>query len=173
MKREKKQILLDELIELVNNYDYIYVVDISGLNSVDTFLLRSRCFKENIKLQVVKNTLLHKAMLSSNKDYSEMYPILNGPTAIMYGPTPNNAPAKLIKKFRENSDKPILKGAFIENVVFIGDNQLNTLATLKTREELIADIALALNNPFNKLLSSLQGQGQKIAGVLKTLAEKE
>jgi large subunit ribosomal protein L10 len=173
MKREEKQILLNELIELVNNQDYLYVVDISGLDSVNTFLLRSRCFKENIKLQVVKNTLLHKAMLNSNKDFSEMYPILNGPTAIMYGSTANNAPAKLIKKFRENSDKPILKGAYIEGVVFIGDNQLNTLATLKTREELIADVALALNNPFNKLLSSLQGQGQKIAGVLKTLAEKE
>ena len=112
-------------------------------------------------------------MQNSDKDFSEFYHILNGPTAIMYGAIVNNAPAKLIKKFRQNSDKPILKGAFIEGVAFIGDHQLNTLATLKSREELIGDVALALNSSFNKLLSTLQGQGQKIAGVLKTLAEKE
>lgn len=171
MRKEDKQLLVEALVEDLKKYDTIYVADIEALNAEVTSQLRRTCFKRDIQLKVVKNTLLRKAMELSGKDFSELYPVLKGNSAIFLSET-GNAPAKLIQEFRKKNQKPLLKGAYVQEVCFVGDDMLNTLATLKSRTELIADIALMLQSPARSVIGALQGQGQKIAGILKTLSEK-
>jgi large subunit ribosomal protein L10 len=172
MTREEKDQLIDSLAETLKNSNTVYLTDISNLNSSNSTRLRSLCFKRNVTLQVVKNTLLKKAMERSEKNYEELFGILNGPTSIMIAES-GNVPAKLIKEFRRTSDKPILKGAFVQDMVFIGDNQLDTLVSLKSKNELIADIVALLQSPVNNVISGLQSGGHKLSGILKTLSEKE
>lgn len=172
MTREEKDQLIDSLAETLRSSNTVYIADISNLNSSNTTRLRALCFKRNIQLHVVKNTLLRKAMERSEKNFEGLYGILNGPTSLMISDS-GNVPAKLIKEFRRTSDRPILKGAFVEDMVIIGDNQLDFLVALKTKNEMIADVIALLQSPVRNVISGLQSGGQKLTGILKTLSEKE
>ncbi|QDO92519.1 50S ribosomal protein L10 [Formosa sediminum] len=170
-REEKSQVIEDLTAQLANNAN-IYLADISGLNAVTTSDLRRACFKANIKLAIVKNTLLEKAMEASDKEFGDLASVLKGNTSVMYSET-GNAPAKVIKAFRKKSDKPLLKGAFIEEAVYIGDDQLDALVDIKSREELIGDIIGLLQSPAKNVVSALQSSGGKLTGILKTLSQKE
>ena len=170
-REEKSQIIEDLTAQLAENPN-IYLADISGLNAGTTSDLRRACFKANIKLAVVKNTLLAKAMEASDKEFGELPSVLKGNTSVMYSET-GNAPAKVIKTFRKKSEKPLLKGAFIEEAIYIGDDQLDALVDIKSREELIGDIITLLQSPAKNVVSALQSSGGKLAGIIKTLSEKE
>ena len=172
MTREEKSLVIEELTaELANNAN-IYLADISGLNAGTTSDLRRACFKANVKLAVVKNTLLGKAMEASDRDFGDLPSVLKGNTSVMYSET-GNVPAKLIKTFRKKSEKPLLKGAFIEESVYIGDNQLDMLVDIKSNEELLGEIIGLLQSPAKNVISALKSSGGKLAGILKTLSEKE
>lgn len=123
-------------------------------------------------MQVVKNTLMRKAMEKLGVDYGELYQALIGPSAIFFSQE-NNAPAKLIKEFRGRFEKPVLKGAWVEENVYLGDNQLDALVNVRSRDQLIGDIILQLQSPANNVISALLGSGHKLAGILKTMSEKE
>lgn len=172
MTREEKSQVIEELTAQLADNTHIYLTDISGLNAKNTSELRRACFKADIKMAVVKNTLLEKAMAASEKDFGELPTILKGNTSVMYSET-GNAPAKVIKAFRKKSDKPLLKGAFIEEAIYIGDEQLDVLVDIKSREELIGDIVGLLQSPAKNVISALKSSGGKLAGILKTLSEKE
>ena len=171
MRIEEKKLLVDQLSEQLSNANIIYVTDISTLNAQATSDLRRLCFKRNIKLTVVKNTLLKLALDQTGRDFNELYGILSGPTSIMLSDT-GNAPAKLIQEFRKNSDRPLLKGAYIEDMVFIGDDQLEVLANIKSKEELIGEIITLLQSPVRNVISSLQSGGHKLSGLMKTLSDR-
>jgi large subunit ribosomal protein L10 len=171
MKKEEKNQLIETLAEQISASNYLYVTDISNLNSVDTSKLRRLCFKRDIKLIVAKNTLLKRAMEKSGRDYTELFPVLKGSTSIMLADI-NNLPAKLIREFRATSPKPLLKGAFVEESFYIGDNQLDMLINIKSKNELIGDIIGMLQSPMNNVMSALQSGGSNISGILKTLSEK-
>jgi large subunit ribosomal protein L10 len=172
MTREEKDQLIDSLAETLKSSNTVYLTDISNLNSSNSTRLRSLCFKKNVTLQVVKNTLLKKAMERSEKNFEGLFGILHGPTSVMISDS-GNVPAKLIKEFRRTSDKPILKGAYVQEMVFVGDDQLDLLIALKSKNELIADIVALLQSPVNNVMSGLQSGGHKLSGILKTLSEKE
>ncbi|MFD0976233.1 50S ribosomal protein L10 [Salinimicrobium gaetbulicola] len=172
MTREEKSRVIEDLTAQLADSNTIYLADISGLNALNTSNLRRACFKANVKLAVVKNTLLAKAMESSDKDFGELTSVLKGNTSIMISET-GNAPAKVIKEFRKKSDKPLLKGAFIEEAIFVGDDKLETLVNIKSKEEVIGDIIGLLQSPAKNVVSALKSGGGKIAGILKTLSEKE
>jgi large subunit ribosomal protein L10 len=171
MTKEEKNQLIDSLAETLKSSNTVYLTDISNLNSSNSTRLRSLCFKRNVKLQVVKNTLLKKAMEKSDKDFEGLFAILHGPTSVMISDS-GNVPAKLIKEFRKTSDKPILKGAFVQEMIFIGDDQLDMLMALKSKNELIADIVALLQSPAKNVISGLQSGGHKLSGILQTLSEK-
>jgi len=147
------------------------LTDISGLDAVQTFALRRACFKANIKLSVVKNTLLAKAMEASEKDFGDLQDVLKGNTSLMFSEV-GNAPAKLIKDFRKKSEKPVLKGAFIEEAIYIGDDQISVLESIKSKEELIGDVIVLLQSPAKNVISALQSGGSNLSGILKTLSER-
>ncbi len=172
MKRVEKNQIIDTIVKDLSDYKYVYVADISNLNSESTSALRRLCFKREVKLKVVKNKLLLKAMEQLSTDFSELYPILHGNTSIMLSNT-NNAPAKIIKEFRGKNAIPALKGAYVEENIFIGDNMLDALITIKTREELIGDIIGLLQSPAKNVISALQSGERKLAGVVKTLCDKK
>lgn len=172
MTREEKSQVIEELTaELASNTN-IYLTDISGLNAGTTSDLRRACFKANVRLAVVKNTLLEKAMEASEKDFGELPSVLKGNTSVMYSET-GNGPAKVIKAFRKKSERPLLKGAFIEEAIYIGDDQLDALVEIKSREELIGEIVGLLQSPAKNVISALKSGGGKLAGIIKTLSEKE
>jgi len=172
MTREEKSQVIEELTAQLASNANIYLADISGLNAGTTSDLRRACFKANVKLAVVKNTLLEKAMEASEKDFGDLPSVLKGNTSVMYSET-GNGPAKVIKAFRKKSDKPLLKGAFIEEAIYIGDDQLDALVDIKSREELIGDIVGLLQSPAKNVISALKSGGGKLAGIIKTLSEKE
>jgi large subunit ribosomal protein L10 len=171
MRKEDKKQLIENLTQLLDENHNFYLTDVSELNAEDTGKLRRLCFKYGIRMQVVKNTLLRKAMESAGKDYQELYGTLKGNTSIMFAEA-GNAPAKLIKEFRKSSERPILKGAFIEEMTYLGDEQLNFLVAIKSKDELIADVIALLQSPAKNVVSALQSGGGKLAGILKTLSEK-
>lgn len=172
MTREEKSRVIEELtVQLADNSN-IYLADISGLNARSTSDLRRACFKANVQLAVVKNTLLEKAMEASDKDFGDLPETLKGNTSVMYSET-GNAPAKVIKAFRKKSDKPLLKGAFIEESIYIGDEQLDMLVDIKSKEELIGEIITLLQSPVKNVVSALQSGGGKLSGILQTLSQKE
>jgi large subunit ribosomal protein L10 len=171
MTREEKSQVIETLTNKLAENSIIYLADISGLNALETSNLRRACFKANINLAVVKNTLLEKAMEKSDKDFGELPDTLKGNTSIMISET-GNAPAKVIKEFRKKSDKPLLKGAYIEAAIYVGDDQLNTLVNIKSKEELIGDIITILQSPAKNVISALQSGGNKLSGILTTLSEK-
>ena len=172
MTREEKSQVIEELTAQLADNSNIYLADISGLNASSTSDLRRACFKANVTLSVVKNTLLEKAMDASDKDFGDLSSVLKGNTSVMYSET-GNAPAKVIKAFRKKSDKPLLKGAFIEEAIYLGDDQLDALVDIKSREELIGDIISLLQSPAKNVVSALQSGGGKLSGILKKLSEKE
>nr|WP_199002010.1 50S ribosomal protein L10 [Flavobacterium sp. ASV13] len=157
MTREEKSIAIENLTAQLAGTNIIYVSDISGLNAETTSNLRRACFKAGIKLEVVKNTLLAKAMEASSTDYGDLPSVLTGNSAIFISDVAN-APGKIIKDFRKKSDKPVLKGAFINNEIYIGDNQLDTLATIKSKEELLGELIGLLQSPAQRIISALQNK---------------
>jgi large subunit ribosomal protein L10 len=154
MTREEKSIAIGDLTAQLAGTNIIYVADISGLNAETTSNLRRACFKAGIKLEVVKNTLLAKAMEASTNDYGDLPLTLKGNTSIFIADVAN-APAKIIKEFRKKSDKPVLKGAFINQEIYIGDNLLDSLVNLKSRDEVIGEIIGLLQSPAKRVLSAL------------------
>ncbi|PCI33687.1 MAG: 50S ribosomal protein L10 [Flavobacteriaceae bacterium] len=171
MTRAEKAQVIEDLTAQLTEENIIYVADISGLDALTTSDLRRACFKANVKLTVVKNTLLAKAMENSDKDFEDLPSILKGNSSVMYSET-GNAPAKVIKEFRKKSDKPLLKGAYVETAVYIGDDLLDTLVNIKSKEEVIGDIIGMLQSPAKNVISALQSGGNKLSGILKTLADK-
>ena len=172
MTRQEKIDAIENLKESLAGVKTLYLTDISGLDAVQTSALRRNCFKENIQLKVVKNTLLANAMEASNQDFGGLKDILKGNTSLMFSES-GNAPAKVIKNFRKKFDKPILKGAFIEEAIYIGDNQIDALEAIKSKEELIGEIIALLKSPAKNIVSALQSGGGKLSGILKTLSEQE
>jgi large subunit ribosomal protein L10 len=173
MDKNEKQLMIDDLSKRLDDNSVIYITDISDLDATATSALRRQCFAKNIKLSVVKNTLLKKAMENvQGKDFTELYDILPGPTAIMLSDT-GNLPAKLIKDFRKKNDKPVLKGAFVEESVYVGDEQLNSLVDIKSKDELLGEIVGLLQSPAKNVISALTSGKNTIAGLVKTLSEKE
>jgi len=171
MTREEKSRVIEDLTAQLAGTNVIYLADISGLDAETTSNLRRTCFKAGIQLNVVKNTLLEKAMEASENNYGDLPTVLAGNTSIMIA-TNGNAPAKVIKEFRKKSDKPLLKGAFIDQAIFIGDNQLDALVALKSKEEMIGEVIGLLQSPAKNVISALKSGGNTIAGLVKTLSER-
>ncbi len=171
MTREEKANVIQDLTKQLTENSTIYLADISGLDASTSSDLRRACFKSNIKLAVVKNTLLAKAMEASDKEFGELPEVLKGNTSLMFADI-GNAPAKLIKNFRKKSDKPLLKGAFVEEAIYIGDENLTTLVNIKSKEEMIGEIIALLQSPAKNVISGLKSGGGKLAGIIKTLSEK-
>ena len=170
MKKEVKDTIIVELGELIKNNPHFYLVDLTGLNAEKTSALRRKCFKSEIKLLVVKNTLLHKAFEASEIDFSPLYDTLKGNTAVMFTNTAN-VPAKLIKEYTKDAT-PALKAAYVEESFFVGADKLEELASLKSKNELIADVVALLQSPAKNVVSALQSGANTIHGVLKTLGER-
>jgi len=172
MNKNEKNEVIDSIVALLNGNQNFYLADISGLSAAKTSLLRRQCFSSNIKLTVAKNTLIKKALERQNIDYGNLYDVLHGGTSILVAED-YKAPAKLIKEFRKSSDKPILKAAYVQETVFIGDNQLETLVKIKSKNELIGDVIGLLQSPAKNVISGLKGSaGNKIAGLVKALQER-
>jgi large subunit ribosomal protein L10 len=172
MNKDQKAQYIEDLAQDLSKANVFYLADTSALTVETINQLRRRCFQQGIELRVVKNTLLAKAMAKvEGRNYDNLASVLGGPTSIMFAEV-GNAPAKLIKDFRKKNDKPLLKGAYIEEAIFIGDNQLDALEAIKSREELIGDIIGLLQSPAKNVISGLTSGGSKIAGILKTLEER-
>lgn len=172
MRREEKEALVDSLAEQIKEYSHFYLTDIAQLDAADTSSLRRKCFENQIKLVVVKNTLFKRALEKSEGNFEELFPVLKGATSIMFANSAN-VPAKLIKEFRKEHDKPVLKAAYVQESVYVGDNILDMLVSIKSKEELIGDIVLLLQSPAKNVISALQSGGNKLHGVLETLSKKE
>jgi len=171
MTKEEKSQFIKELTVRLNDANIFYLADIAGLDAENSSNLRRNCFNGDVQIELVKNTLLRKALESAEGDFEELYDTLKGNTSIMFAET-GNAPAKIIKAFRKKSEKPILKGAFIEQAIYVGDENLEFLTSIKSKEELIADIVALLQSPAKNVVSALQSSGGKLAGIVKTLSEK-
>lgn len=172
MTREEKDQIIAGLVEELNNYKHFYLADTADLNAEDTAQLRRTCFKKQVKMIVVKNTLLSKALATVGfSGYNELLPTLKTPTSILLT-NEASTPAKLIKAFRKKHPKPLLKAAYVEESIFIGDNQLDALVAVKSKEQLIGDLVALLQSPAQKVLSQLQSGKHILAGVVKTLSEK-
>lgn len=173
MKKEDKSIIIKELESTIQSYSHFYLTDIAGLNAAETTNLRRTCNKQDIKLVVVKNTLLRKAMDNSSVDFSELYGSLKGETSLLLSNS-GNAPAKLIRDFSKasKSKKPVLKAAYVEESIYVGENQLEALITIKSKNELIGELIGLLQSPTKNVVSALQSGGNTIHGVLKTLSER-
>ena len=171
MTKEQKAQEIQDLAEKLSSVKNLYLTDIAGLDAVQTTALRRACFKANIKLSVIKNTLLAKAMESSDKDFGDLQEVLKGNTSLMFSEV-GNTPAKLIKTFRKKSEKPLLKGAYIEEAIYIGDDQIDVLESIKSKEELIGEVITILQSPSKNVISALQSGGTNISGILKTLSER-
>ncbi|MDE5704122.1 MAG: 50S ribosomal protein L10 [Bacteroidales bacterium] len=171
MKKEEKSQIVETIFAEVSARPHLYITDIAGLNAADTSKLRRLCFKKNVKLIMVKNTLLRKALEKTEVDFSELFPTMKGTTAIMLSDI-NNAPAQLIQEFRKASEKPLLKGAYVEESFYVGDNTLETLAHIKSKSELIGEVIGLLQSPLQGVLGALESAPRTLAGVVKTLSER-
>lgn len=171
MKKEDKSLLINQFVETLNEYAHFYLVDVTALDSATTSALRRECFKQEVKLQVVKNTLFEKALEKLDGDYSALVPCLKGVTGVMFCQTAN-VPAKLIKKFaKANGDKPALKAAYAEESIYVGAENLDALCAIKSKNELIAEVVAALEGPINGVLSAIDG-GTTLHGLLDAIEEK-
>jgi large subunit ribosomal protein L10 len=171
MNRDDKNRIIDSLTDTISNAKHFYITDISNLNAEITSKLRRACFERNIKLVVVKNTLLKKALEKFDGKFDSLYDVLKDSTSLMITEI-NNIPAKLIKEFRRTNQKPVLKAAYVEESIYLGDDQLDALSGIKSKEELIGDLIMILQSPVRNVLSGLQSGGNKLAGIVKTLSEK-
>ena len=172
MRREEKNAIIDGLTVQINNASHFYLTDLSEQNAADTSSLRRKCFEKDIELVVVKNTLLKRALDKSEGNFEELYDTLKNSTSVMFCET-GNIPAKLIKEFRKVHERPVLKAAYVEESIYLGDEQLDALSSLKSKNELIGDVLLLLQSPMKNLLSAMQSGGNNLAGVVQTLAERE
>lgn len=173
MNREEKEVIIGQIAELLTKYPNVYVADTSALTVEKTNQLRRTCFNKGVKMLVAKNTLIRKAMQRQDEAaFSEIFGALKGTSALMFSET-GNVPAKLIKEFRKaGNEKPLLKGAYIDTAIFLGDNQLDNLSAIKSKNELIGDIIGLLQSPAKNVVSALQSSGGKLAGIVKTLSER-
>jgi len=171
MNKQEKNQVIDELVEQLANNPNFYLTDTSSLTVEKTNSLRRACFNKNIKMHVVKNTLLRKAMEKSERDYQPLFGSLKGATAIMFSES-GSEPAKVIKAFRKDGKKPALKAAFVEESAYVGDDQLDFLIAIKSKNELIGDIIGLLQSPAKNVVSALQSGKNILAGIVKTLSEK-
>ena len=172
MNREEKHELVSALQEKMQEFGNFYIADTSSLSVAKINNIRRKCFESGIEMQVAKNSLIRKAIEGLEGDSSEIFAALKGQSALLFS-TSGNAPAKLIKALRKGSDKPVLKAAYIDSSIYVGDNHLDSLVSLKTREELIGDIIGLLQSPAKNVISALKSSGSKIAGIVKTLQERE
>lgn len=173
MKKEEKGLIISKIAETIKEYGCFYLVETAGLDAEKTSALRRECFKNDIKLMVVKNTLLHKALETLDGNFDELYPALKGASSLMCANV-GNAPAKLLKDFRKKDDVlPRLKAAYVEETIYVGEDQLETLANIKSKNELIADVVALLQSPAKNVISALQSGGNTIHGILETLSKKE
>ena len=171
MTRQEKDQFIDSIAEKLEASKNLYLADISGLNVNDANDLRRLCFSKGVEVQVVKNTLLRKAMEKVEGNYEDSYELLVGNTALMTSDI-GSVPAKVIEEFRKKHDKPILKAAFIEESLYLGDEQVKELASLKSKDELIGEIVGLLQSPAKNVISALQSAGGKLSGILTTLSER-
>lgn len=173
MKKEDKALVIEKIVETIKSYNGFYLVETAGLNAEKTSELRRACFKADIKLMVVKNALLHHALETMDEDYSELYGALKGSSSLMCTNV-GNAPAKLLKDFVKKGDTlPALKAAYVEGTVYMGADQLDALASIKSKHELIADVVALLQSPAKNVVSALTSGGTKLHGILETLGKKE
>jgi len=169
---EKREIV-ESIVQKIQENGHFYITDIEALNAVDTSALRRKCFEQGIEIVVVKNTLFKKALEQVEGDFEELYSTLVGNTTVLFCKTAN-LPGKLIKELRKSGkDKPLLKGAFAEEGIYIGDDQVNDLATIKSKEELLGEVITLLQSPITNLVSALQSGQNTISGLVKSLSEKE
>jgi len=171
MNKEEKHDLVLALSEQMKEYGNFYITDTSDLTVAKVNNIRRKCFESNITMQVAKNSLIKKAMEAAGGDFTQMYDVLKGSSSILFSKSAT-APAKLIKQLRKQGDKPILKAAYIDSAIFVGDNQIDTLMTLKSKEQLIGEIIGLLQSPAKNVVSALQSGGNKLAGIVKTLQER-
>lgn len=172
MKLEDKYTIIDSLTEKLDEYSHFYLTDTAELNAADTSALRRKCFESGILMIVVKNTLVKRAMDKSEKDLEELYDVLKGSTSVMFTNT-GNLPAKLIKEFRKKHDKPVLKAAYVEESFYIGENEMEALVAVKSKDELLGDLIALLQSPVKNVMSALQSGSNTIHGVLETLSKRE
>lgn len=172
MNREDKNKIIDNLTDSISHAKHFYLTDISHLDAETTSKLRRACFEKEINLVVVKNTLLKKALEKFDGKFEDLYEVLDNSTSIIFAEI-NSIPAKLIREFRKTGPKPVLKAAFVEESIYIGDDQLEALSSIKSKEELIGDLILLLQSPASNVLSALQSGGNKLAGIIQTISEKE
>ncbi len=177
MTKEQKYKLVDELTERLSNTEYFYIADASGMTVGQTVALRRKCYEQGVGYKVVKNSLIKKALERLDTDYSDFNDkgVLAGFSAILFSAESGSAPAKIIKDYREgnNAEKPLLKGASIDSALYIGDDQLDTLSKLKSKQELIGDIVMLLQSPARRVAGALTSGGGRLAGLVKGIAEKE
>jgi large subunit ribosomal protein L10 len=171
MKKDEKTQFIDELAEKLSAVNNFYLTDISNLNVETTTKLRRICFKRNIQLKMVKNTLLKKAMLKAGKDFEPLFDVLSGSTSIMFSEVAND-PAKLIREFRRTSPKPLLKAAYVQESIYLGDDQLETLINIKSKDEMIGIVIGILQSPLRNVISAMQSGGNQLSGIVKTLGDK-
>jgi large subunit ribosomal protein L10 len=172
MTREEKDLQIKELTQMLADNSVVYLTDASGLNAEATTQLRRACFKNDICMRVVKNTLLRRAMdASEGTDYSELYEVLTGQTALLLGNV-GNAPAKLLKEFRKKNQIPVLKAAYVEESCYLGDNQIDALTAIKSKDELIADVIALLQSPMKNVVGALNSGGNTVSGLVKALQER-
>ena len=172
MTKQEKHEIVEKLSAKLNDNSIFYLADISELDAESSTKLRKLAHKREVSLNVVKNTLLRKALETADGSFEEFYEVLKGNTSIMFSEV-GNAPAKLIQEFRKKNNRPILKGAYIEESIYIGDDQIEALTQIKSKEELIGDIIMLLQSPAKNVVSALQSSGNTIAGLIKTLSERE
>ena len=171
MTRTEKDQLIDELVQMLAEKNVVYLTDASGLDSESTTSLRRECYKKDIRVRVVKNTLLRKAMERiEDRDYSELYDVLKGQTALLVGDV-GNAPARVLKEFRKKHDMPVLKGAYVEEATYLGDNNLEALTAIKSKE-FIADVIVLLQSPAKNVIGALNSGGNTLSGLVKALQER-
>jgi len=172
MTRIEKDQLIDELVQMLTEKNVVYLTDASGLDSEATTSLRRECYKKDIRVRVVKNTLLRKAMeRTEGREFAELYDVLKGQTALLVGDI-GNAPARVLKEFRKKHDMPILKGAYVEEATYLGDNNLEALTNLKSKEELVADVIALLQSPMKNVVGALNSGGNTLSGLVKALQER-
>ena len=171
MRKDEKTEIINSLADILKEYSHFYLTDTAQLNAADTSDLRRKCFENQIRLVVVKNTLLKRALEQTGLECGELFPVLKGSTAVMFSNN-GNTPAKLIRDFRKSHPKPLIKGAYVAESVYVGENLIETLVALKSKEELIGDILTLLQSPAKNVISALQSGGTKIHGVLETLSKK-
>jgi len=172
MKREDKNALIESLQTTIEEYSHFYLADISGLNAQQTYELRKKCFEKDIELVVVKNTFFRTALERTGRNYEELFGVLNQNTSVMFCNVAN-VPGKLIKELNKKSEKPLFKGAYAEESIFVGASQLESLASLKSKEELIGDVIYMLQSPMKTVLGQLESGRTLLGGLVKTLSERD